>query len=148
MWPWWPSKLLVLDNIDLINWRSKEVSISLVISQYAPGADKTIFEDDFDIPFFFYLLICPVRLHSFTKIPVPNDLPSFFSNCICDVIQVKQKCYACLQKWYTSILLGAEHEAKRSMLLVQQKNNINMSENERLEANNLQRIIWRNTKPS
>ena len=29
----------------------------------------------------------------------------FFSNCIRDVIQVEQKSNACLQKWYTSILL-------------------------------------------
>ena len=31
--------------------------------------------------------------------------PRLFSKCICDVIQVEQKCYACCKKWYTSILL-------------------------------------------
>ena len=35
----------------------------------------------------------------------PNWLTLIFLNCICDVIQVEQKCYACLQKWYTCILL-------------------------------------------
>ena len=28
-----------------------------------------------------------------------------FSRCICDVIQVEQKCHACCKFWYTSILL-------------------------------------------
>ena len=31
------------------------------------------FEDYFNIPFFFYLLTCLVRLHPFTKISVQND---------------------------------------------------------------------------
>ena len=35
----------------------------------------------------------------------PKWLTLIFSNCIRDVIQVEQKCCACLQKWYTSILL-------------------------------------------
>ena len=59
----------------------------------------TVFEEYFKIPFFFYLLTCTVSLHPFTKIPIRND-----SICICDVIQVEQKCYACFQKWHTSIL--------------------------------------------
>ena len=55
---------------------------------------------------FFYLLTCTVSLHPFTKIPVRNDKPPLFSICIRDVIQAEQKCYACFQKWYTSILLS------------------------------------------
>ena len=54
---------------------------------------------------FLYLLTCPVRLHPFTKIPVQNDQPSIFSNCIHDVIQVEQICTTCKQKRYTCILL-------------------------------------------
>ena len=54
---------------------------------------------------FLYFLTCLVRLHPFTKIPVQNDWPSIFSNCIHEVIQVEQKCCVCKQKWYTSILL-------------------------------------------
>ena len=33
----------------------------------------TTFEQYFDIPFFFYLLTCTVRLHPFIEIPVQND---------------------------------------------------------------------------
>ena len=68
----------------------------------------TVFEEYFVIPFFFYLLNCTVRLHPFTKIPVQNDLPLLFSICVRDVIQVEQKCYACIQKWYTYYYLVFE----------------------------------------
>ena len=40
----------------------------------------------------------------FVSIPSPK-YQSEMTICICDVIQVEQKCYACLQKLYTSILL-------------------------------------------
>ena len=63
-------------------------------------------------PSFCYLLTCTVSLHPFTKIPVRNDQPQLFSICICDVIQV---CYACFQKWYTSILLLTYPAFKKSL---------------------------------
>ena len=62
----------------------------------------TAFEQNFVIPLFFYLShlhCCYPSLHQ------NMNNPLFFLICIRDVIQVEQKCYACFQKWYTSILL-------------------------------------------
>ena len=57
--------------------------------------------------FWHSLLFLPSRLPcsspSFHRNTSPKWLTLFFSNCIRDVIQVDLKCYACLQKWYTSI---------------------------------------------
>ena len=44
---------------------------------------------------FFILFTHTIILHPSTKIPALNDKPTLFSNCICDVIQVEQKYYAC-----------------------------------------------------
>ena len=46
---------------------------------------------------------CSVILYPFTEILVLYD---FFAICICDVIHVEQKCYACCKKWYTNKLLN------------------------------------------
>ena len=62
----------------------------------------TVFEQNVVIPFFFYtFLTYIISLHPLMKYQSKMTNPFFFSICIRDVIQVEQKCYACIQKWYT-----------------------------------------------
>ena len=70
---------------------------SKTMCTHSKWANEQTLKTKFCLSLLFFILLTRTNIiHPFTKIPVLNDYPPLFSNCIRDVIQVEQKYLACI----------------------------------------------------